>query len=56
MTTLSAPEVRLALLEMGLPVMTYEASHADVRDFDTARVQARVDAFMESQGLRKLSS
>jgi len=56
MTTLGAPEVRLALLEMGLPVMTYEASHADVRDFDTARVQARVDAFMESQGLRKLSS
>ncbi len=54
MSSLHAAENRLALVNAGIPVMTYEANHADVREFDPVRVQARIDAFMESLGLRKL--
>ncbi len=56
MMTQGAPEIRLALQEAGLPVMTYEANGSDAREFDAPRVQARIDAFMESQGLRILKA
>jgi benzoyl-CoA reductase subunit B len=47
-------EERLALLEEGIPVVTYEGNVADPREFDEGRSFARFDAFMESQGLKKL--
>jgi benzoyl-CoA reductase subunit B len=50
MSTEHAPELRLAVIEAGIPVMVYEANHADVREFDNSRVQARIDAFAESLG------
>ena len=52
--TMWAPVVRLAFLENGIPVATYEGNHADPRDWDEARVLARLDAFAESQGLEKV--
>lgn len=52
--TLWAPQVRLAFLENNIPVVTYQGAHCDPRDWDEARVYARIDAFMESQGLEKL--
>ncbi|MDP2661457.1 MAG: 2-hydroxyacyl-CoA dehydratase family protein [Dehalococcoidia bacterium] len=45
-------EVRGALAEAGVPVMTYEGNVGDSREFDEARTLARIDAFMESVGLR----
>lgn len=47
-------EVRLALLEEGIPVMTYEGNMADPREFDMAATVKRIDAFMESLNLKKL--
>ncbi len=47
-------EVRLALLKAGIPVVTYEGNMADKREFDETRSLARIDAFMESLGLKKL--
>jgi len=44
-------EVRLALTEAGIPVMTYEGNVGDPREFDEPRTLARIDAFMESVGL-----
>jgi benzoyl-CoA reductase subunit B len=49
-------ELRLALLEAGIPVMTYEGNVADPREFDEARTLARIDAFMETLGLSKLEN
>ena len=47
-------EVRRALVEAGFPVLAYEGNVADPREFDEPRTYARIDAFMESQGLKKL--
>jgi len=44
-------EIRLALTEAGIPVMTYEGNVGDPREFDEPRTLARIDAFMESVGL-----
>ncbi|MCL5046353.1 MAG: benzoyl-CoA reductase, bzd-type, subunit O [Actinobacteria bacterium] len=54
MHTLSSPEVRLALGEAGIPVMTYESNMADERDFDEVRVHTAVDTFMLSLGFKKI--
>jgi len=51
---MSQLEVRQALINAGLPVLTYEGNVADPREFDEARTLARIDAFMESQGLKRL--
>ncbi len=48
-------EVRLALLKAGIPVMTYEGNVGDPREFDEARTMARIDAFMEILGMKKLA-
>lgn len=48
-------EVRLALVQAGIPVMTYEGNMADPGEFDEARTLARIDSFMESMGLRLLA-
>jgi benzoyl-CoA reductase subunit B len=46
-------ENRLALLEEGVPVMTYEGNMADPREFDLVRTREKIDAFLEGQGLKK---
>ncbi|MBI3930427.1 MAG: 2-hydroxyacyl-CoA dehydratase [Chloroflexi bacterium] len=48
------PQIRLALQENNIPVLSYEGNVADSREFDEARTRARIDAFFESQGLEKL--
>lgn len=47
---------RRALLDAGVPVMTFEGSVADERDLDEARIRSRVDSFMESMGLETLGA
>jgi len=47
-------EAKLALEEAGIPTLTYEASGYDPRDLAEAQVLDRLDAFMESLGLRRL--
>ena len=54
--SLGIMENRLALAKVGIPVMTYEGNMGDDREFDEVRTQARVDAFMEQLGLRKLAA
>ncbi len=51
---LGEPQIRLALLENDIPVLSYEGNVADPREFDEARTQSRMDTFFESQGLEKL--
>ncbi len=46
-------ENRLALQSVGYPVMTYEGNMGDEREFDEARTMARIDAFMETLGLKR---
>lgn len=48
-------ENRLALVEAGVPVVTYEGNMADNRDFDYARTLAKIEAFLDSQELKKIS-
>jgi len=48
-------ETRQMLIEAGVPVMPYEGSVADERELDEARILNRVDIFLESLGLKKLS-
>ncbi len=54
LTTLSAPELVLHLKKEGIPVVTYEGNMGDGREFDAPRVFGRIDAFMQSMGLKKL--
>ncbi len=51
---LGEPQIRLALLENDVPVLSYEGNLADSREWDEPRTLARVDAFFEGQGLEKL--
>ncbi len=51
---LGEPQIRLALLENNIPVLSYEGNVADSREWDEARVRERTDTFFESQGLEKL--
>ena len=48
-------ENRLALIEAGIPIVDYEGNAADRRDFDDAQVIDRLESFMESQGLTRIS-
>jgi len=52
--TIGIAENRLALLEAGYPVMTFEGNMGDEREFDEARTVARIDAFMETLELNKI--
>lgn len=47
-------ENRLALINAGYPVLTYEGNMADKREFDEGEVLQRMTAFMESLDLKKL--
>ena len=55
-TSLGIMENRMELVKAGIPVMTYEGNMGDEREFDEGRTQARVDAFMEQLGLKKLAA
>lgn len=52
-TAFGQMEARLELLKAGIPVMTYEGNMADKRELNEAQTLDRIDAFMESFGLRK---
>lgn len=54
-TAFGQMENRLALVEAGVPVMTYEGNMADKREFSEAQTLDRIDAFMESLGLTKFN-
>jgi len=43
---------RLDLVEQGVSVMTYEGNMGDEREFDVAETEGRIDAFMETLGLK----
>lgn len=43
-------ENRLALIEQGFPVMTFEGNMGDEREFDEAQTTSRIDSFMETLG------
>jgi len=50
-------EMKIALQNMGLPVMTFEGNMADEREFDEARVKRLIDLFVtETLGLKKVAS
>ena len=51
--SLGAMENRLGLAAAGIPVMTYEGNMGDDREFDELRTRHRVDAFMETLGLKR---
>ena len=52
--TLGIAENRLALIESGYPVMTFEGNMGDEREFDEARTIARIDSYMETLGLDQI--
>jgi benzoyl-CoA reductase subunit B len=53
--SLGIAENRLAILEAGFPVMIFEDNMGDEREFDEARTMARIDSFMESLSVPKLT-
>jgi len=53
--TLGIAENRLALIEAGYPVMTYEGNMGDEREFDESQTMSRMESFMETLGLSTLS-
>jgi len=49
-------QLKLALQNMGLPVLTFEGNMADSREFDEARVSRVIDLFVtETLGLKKFA-
>jgi benzoyl-CoA reductase subunit B len=46
--SLGIAENRLALIEAGFPVMTFEGNMGDEREFDEAQAKSRMDSFMET--------
>lgn len=51
--SLGIMENRRALVEAGIPVMSYEGNMGDEREFDAERTRSRIDAFMEMLGLAR---
>ncbi len=54
--SLGIAENRLALIEAGFPVMTFEGNMGDEREFDSAQTRARMDSFMETLGMPYLAA
>jgi benzoyl-CoA reductase subunit B len=52
--SLGIAENRLALQAAGYPVMVFEGNMGDEREFDEGRTMARIDAFMETLGMKQL--
>jgi len=48
-------ELNYFLSEQNIPSATYEGNMADVREFDYERTIAKINTFMETLGLEKLS-
>lgn len=53
-TTVGNMERRLALINAGIPVLTYEGNMADDRQYDEVGTMKRVEIWMNSLGLKKL--
>ena len=53
-TAIGQMENRLALIEEGIPVLTFEGNMGDHRDFDEIRTQARIEAFLEGSGVKRI--
>lgn len=51
--SLGIAENRLAIAKEGIPIMTFEGNMGDEREFDMPRTIARIDAFMETLGVKK---
>jgi len=51
-TSLGCAENRLALLKEGIPVCVYEGNMGDDREFDGSETMNRIQAFMESFGIK----
>ena len=45
-------KMRVDVIEAGFPVMTFEGNMGDEREFDLAKTMTRVDAFMETLGIK----
>ncbi|WP_455463199.1 benzoyl-CoA reductase, bzd-type, subunit O [Candidatus Hodarchaeum mangrovi] len=52
--SLGIAENRLAIQKAGFPVMPFEGNMGDEREFDLTKTMIRIDAFMESLGVKKL--
>ena len=52
--TIGIAENRLALIDAGYPVMTFEGNMGDEREFDEARARERIDSFMETLGIKQI--
>ena len=50
--SMGVAEHRMYLSDQGIPVMGYEGNMGDEREFDLAETEAKMDAFMESLGLK----
>ncbi len=50
--SLGIAENRLGIMEAGFPVMVFEGNMGDEREFDMARTMTRIDAFMETLGIK----
>jgi benzoyl-CoA reductase subunit B len=51
--SLGIAENRLALHHAGFPAMTFEGNMGDTRENDKAHIYSRIDAFMETLGLKR---
>lgn len=54
-TAVGQMELKSFLSQQGIPCMTYEGNLADTREFDLPRTITKIDTFMETVGLKKLS-
>lgn len=52
-TCLSQPELRSALMEEGIPVLSFEGSMADYREINVRRIINQIDTLFEGLGVRK---
>ena len=55
-TSIGQMETRLDLLKSNIPVMTFEGNMADTREFDLETTLSRIDIFLESLGMKKLTN
>ena len=55
-TAIGIMETKLALTKADIPVLSYEGNMGDTRDFDYGRTQARMETFLQNQGLEKLGN
>ena len=54
-TAVGQMELNYFMADQNIPCMTYEGNLADVREFDMPRTIAKIDTFMETLDLKKLS-